>query len=66
MITPPKLVIYFFLVFPAMPLLAVINNYLEKRVDMYILFHSRRPVPFSAKGIGVWKNVVSMGALFKK
>ena len=53
----------FFLVFPAMPLLALVNNYVEQRVDAYNLFHSRRPVPFSAKGIGVWRNVISAGAL---
>ena len=50
----------FFMVFPLMPLLAVLNNFFEQRVDLYSLIHSRRAVPFAAKGIGVWKNVLSM------
>merc|ERR1719445_2993250 len=52
-------IILFVIIFPIMPLLAVVNNYIEFRLDAYNLFEAQRPVPMSASGIGVWKTVMS-------
>ena len=56
-------IVLFFMVFPAMPLLGLINNFIEQRIDCYNLFNSRRPIPFASRGIGVWKNVISLASL---
>ena len=53
-------IILFVVVFPLMPLLAVINNYFEIGIDYYNLLHSQRCVPFSSNGIGVWKSVIAI------
>jgi len=52
-------IILFVIIFPIMPLLAVVNNYIEFRLDAYNLFEAQRPVPMSASGIGVWRTVMS-------
>jgi hypothetical protein len=49
----------FCVVFPLMPMLAIINNFVEFRLDYYTLSTSRRCVPYPAMGIGVWKPVLS-------
>lgn len=54
-------IIIFAIIFPIMPLLGIINNYFEIRIDFYNLLHSRRPCPrASNNGIGIWKNVMSV------
>eukprot|EP00484_Ammonia_sp_Unknown_P021140 CAMPEP_0197037500 /NCGR_PEP_ID=MMETSP1384-20130603/14694_1 /TAXON_ID=29189 /ORGANISM="Ammonia sp." /LENGTH=845 /DNA_ID=CAMNT_0042467813 /DNA_START=23 /DNA_END=2560 /DNA_ORIENTATION=- len=52
-------IMLFVIIFPLMPALAAINNYFELRIDFYNLLNSRRPVPGSAAGLGVWKSVLS-------
>ena len=56
-------IMLFVFVFPIMPLLGLINNFLETRVDFQNLTNSRRPIPFAADGIGVWKKVISAGSV---
>ena len=51
-------IMLFVVVLPIMPLLAVINNYFEIRVDFYNLIHSQRPIPEASTGLGVWKTVM--------
>mmetsp|Transcript_3010 Transcript_3010/g.4457 ORF Transcript_3010/g.4457 Transcript_3010/m.4457 type:complete len:1007 (+) Transcript_3010:63-3083(+) len=47
--------------FPIAPLLAVVNNFIEIRVDsMKILFYFRRPVPERASGSGPWLIVIQV------
>jgi len=50
---------YLVIVFPIMPLLAAVNNYVELRVDFYNLINTQRPIPTTAAGLGVWKSVLS-------
>merc|ERR1712129_230741 len=52
-------IMLFVIIFPLMPLLASINNYIELRVDFFNLIHTQRPIPASAAGLGVWKSVLS-------
>eukprot|EP01083_Nonionella_stella_P083761 231663_1 len=52
-------IMLFVIIFPIMPLLALINNYMEIRVDFYNLITAQRPIPLSAAGLGVWKTVMS-------
>lgn len=52
-------IMLFVIVFPLMPLLATINNYIELRVDFYNLINTQRPVPATAAGLGVWKSVLA-------
>ena len=52
-------IILFIVVFPAMPILALINNYFELGIDYYNLLKSQRPVPYTSNGIGVWKHVIT-------
>ncbi|CAM9132883.1 unnamed protein product [Phaeothamnion confervicola] len=54
-------VTFFSLAFPLAPLLALINNLLQTRVDAYKLCRTRRrPVAQKAGGIGVWDNVLEL------
>lgn len=53
----------FIVVFPLMPLLAVINNFVELKVDKYNLLHTQRPVPTAAAGLGVWTKVLTVFAV---
>ena len=53
-------IMLFCFVFPAMPLFALINNFFEVRVDLYNLINCRRPIPYGASGIGVWKACISL------
>jgi len=52
-------IMLFVIVFPIMPFLVTLNNYIELRVDFYNLLHAQRPVPISAAGLGVWKSVLA-------
>ena len=52
-------IMLFVIIFPLMPLLAAINNYIELRVDYFNLINTQRPIPASAAGLGVWKSVLS-------
>ena len=54
-------IMLFVSIFPLMPLLALVNNYIESRVDYYNLIYSRRCIPFGAYGIGVWKLIIRIG-----
>eukprot|EP01083_Nonionella_stella_P101854 289215_1 len=53
-------IIIFAIIFPIMPLLGILNNYFELRIDFYNLLHSQRPCPRASNGIGIWKNVMSV------
>ena len=53
----------FIVVFPLMPLLGVINNFVELFVDKYNLRKTQRPVPTAAGGLGVWTTVLSVFAI---
>ena len=53
----------FIVVFPLMPLLAVINNFVELKVDKYNLLNTQRPVPTAAAGLGVWTKVLTVFAV---
>mmetsp|Transcript_17896 Transcript_17896/g.28547 ORF Transcript_17896/g.28547 Transcript_17896/m.28547 type:complete len:521 (-) Transcript_17896:89-1651(-) len=54
----------FIVVFPLGPLLAIVNNLVEKQLDLSKLFYSmKRPVPHGATGIGYWKLALSTIAL---
>ncbi|RHY35867.1 hypothetical protein DYB30_003370 [Aphanomyces astaci] len=45
--------------FPLTPVLALVNNYIEIRVDGFrLLFENRRSRPRSAGGIGMWLQIV--------
>jgi hypothetical protein len=47
--------------FPLAPALAFINNLIELQVDKYkFLELNRRPVPQSARSIGIWKDIISL------
>ena len=52
-------IMLFVIIFPLMPCLASINNYVELRVDLFNLVQAQRPIPASAAGLGVWKAVMS-------
>merc|ERR1712003_352490 len=52
-------IMLFVIIFPLMPLLASLNNYIELRVDYFNLINTQRPIPASAAGLGVWKSVLS-------
>lgn len=53
------LVTIFVTAFPLAPLLALINNLLELRIDANKLVrHYRRPIGIRVKDIGVWSNIV--------
>ncbi|ETO21884.1 hypothetical protein RFI_15317 [Reticulomyxa filosa] len=52
-------IMLFVVVFPLMFVLAIVNNFVEFRLDFYELTQSRRSVPYAASGIGVWKQVLS-------
>ncbi|ETO32502.1 hypothetical protein RFI_04618 [Reticulomyxa filosa] len=51
-------IMLFVLVFPLMFAMAVVNNFVEFRLDFYALTQSRRSVPYAASGLGVWKQVL--------
>ena len=53
-------IIIFAIIFPVMPLLGIINNYFEIRIDFFNLLNSKRPHPTASNGIGIWKNVMSV------
>ncbi|OQR85391.1 anoctamin-like protein [Achlya hypogyna] len=45
--------------FPLTPLLSLLNNYLEIRIDGYrLLFENRRPRPRNASSIGLWMEII--------
>ncbi|CAM9391551.1 unnamed protein product [Discosporangium mesarthrocarpum] len=47
--------------FPLAPLLAMINNLIQTRVDAYKLCKTRRrPIAVKSSGIGVWDNVLEL------
>lgn len=47
--------------FPLAPLLALINNYVEIRVDMFkITSLVRRPTPVGAQDIGTWATIIEI------
>ncbi|EQC28357.1 hypothetical protein SDRG_13904 [Saprolegnia diclina VS20] len=49
----------FVVAFPLTPVLSLLNNYLEIRVDGYrLLFENRRPRPRNASSIGLWMEIV--------
>jgi hypothetical protein len=49
--------------FPLAPLLALLNNYLEIRVDAYKLAKEmRRPLPRGAEDIGTWYTILDIMA----
>uniref|UniRef100_A0A336M8Y6 Anoctamin n=1 Tax=Culicoides sonorensis TaxID=179676 RepID=A0A336M8Y6_CULSO len=54
-------VMLFIVAFPLAPLLALLNNVLEMRLDAKkYLLHFRRPVPRRVKDIGHWNNILQM------
>ncbi len=54
-------VILFAIGFPMAPVLAMLNNIVEVQVDKYKLMKlTKRPVPHSANGIGVWATIVDV------
>lgn len=54
-------VMLFIVAFPLSPLLALINNLFEMRLDAKkYLLHFRRPVPKRVKDIGHWNNILQM------
>eukprot|EP00483_Globobulimina_turgida_P002961 UN02966 len=53
-------IILFMVILPLMPLLGVLNNIFELRIDYYNFTHCQRPVPVASNGIGVWKMVLSV------
>jgi len=53
-------IILFMAVLPLMPLLGVLNNVFELRIDYYNFTNCQRPYPAAANGIGVWKVVMSV------
>jgi len=55
----------FVAVFPLAPLLALVNNYLEIRIDAYRLCAvHRRPMPQSAEGVALWGDILHAMAFF--
>ena len=55
----------FVAVLPLAPLLALINNYLEIRIDAYRLcVVHRRPIPQSADGVALWGDILHAMAFF--
>lgn len=51
----------FSLAFPLAPLLALINNVVEVRLDaIKMLRFVRRPVGMRARNIGVWHNIMTV------
>lgn len=53
----------FVVAFPLAPLLALLNNYAEIRVDAYKLcLESRRPEPMGAEDIGTWYSILEIMA----
>lgn len=49
----------FIVVFPLAPILAIIYNLIEKRLDSFkILRTYRRPIPRGTNGIGAWKHSI--------
>ncbi|XP_063709407.1 anoctamin-1-like [Culicoides brevitarsis] len=54
-------VMLFIVAFPLSPLLALINNVFEMRLDAKkYLLHFRRPVPKRVKDIGHWNNILQL------
>lgn len=52
-------VVFFVAGFPLAPVLALINNLVELRVDAYkITNHFRRPIPKKVPGIGAWMGIL--------
>eukprot|EP00457_Paulinella_chromatophora_P002611 gb/GEZN01002616.1/.p1 GENE.gb/GEZN01002616.1/~~gb/GEZN01002616.1/.p1 ORF type:complete len:769 (+),score=148.43 gb/GEZN01002616.1/:55-2361(+) len=53
----------FVVAFPIAPLLAIVNNLVENRVDASaLLVLSRRPLPRGAQNIGTWQGVLNIVA----
>ena len=49
---------------PLAPVLALVSNYIEIRVDAWkITSNSRRPFPQGAEGIGIWRSILSFISL---
>lgn len=54
-------VILFAIGFPMAPVLAMLNNIIEVQVDKYKLMKlTKRPIPHSANGIGVWAMIIDI------
>ncbi|KAJ8962061.1 hypothetical protein NQ314_005844 [Rhamnusium bicolor] len=52
-------VVFFVAGFPLLPILALINNFAEVRVDSYNVTRSlRRPIPNKVAGIGAWLGIL--------
>jgi anoctamin-10/anoctamin-7 len=49
--------------FPTGPILALLNNYIEIRLDGFGLTHSRRSIPHGAEDIGAWESIMEMMVL---
>lgn len=46
--------------FPLAPLIALITNLVEIRIDAINMIHSfRRPVGYKSEGIGVWHDILT-------
>lgn len=53
--------VLFVIAFPLAPLIAVISNYVEIRVDAFkMLYQTRRPHPLSVDSIGSWANILQV------
>eukprot|EP00808_Paulinella_micropora_P001738 g31328.t1 len=51
----------FVVAFPIAPLLAIVNNFVENRVDSQaLLVLTRRPLPRGAQNIGTWQSVLDI------
>ncbi|UJR10628.1 hypothetical protein I4U23_014825 [Adineta vaga] len=50
----------FVVAFPLAPLLALINNLIELRLDAWkLLSKYKRPIPYKASDIGIWSDIIS-------
>lgn len=53
------LVTFFVAAFPLAPLISLLNNLIELRLDAYKLMRNyRRPVPRRLSGLGAWKGIL--------
>lgn len=54
----------FVMAYPLVPFMALISAIVEIRIDGYKLLHSlRRPIPYTAPGLGVWVEVLNFFSL---
>jgi hypothetical protein len=54
-------VTFFVAAFPLAPLCALLNNWLELRLDAYkLVTRYRRPVPKQQSGIGAWNDILGI------